>query len=116
MSRTAWLVITIVGLAAFIVGGGVALVDDGSRTLSASDAPAVMASSYPPALESPLSAIDPSVSLFVENEGDERGHAEQGKAKGHGKKGHEGHGKAKGHDKKGHDGHGKAHGHQGEED
>ena len=98
MSRTTWLVITIVGLAAFIVGGGVALVGDGSRTSSASNAPVVTVSSSPSALESPSSSVDPSVPLAAdESEGDEHGHGGHGKAKGHDKKGHQGHGKAKGH-------------------
>lgn len=49
MSRTTWLVVTICGLAAFIVGGGVALLDDGTGTSSVSNAPAVtVASPHPP--------------------------------------------------------------------
>jgi hypothetical protein len=101
-------VITIVGLAAFIVGGGVALVEDGSQPPSASNAPAVSvsSSSSTPALESPPASNAPSVSLAEdENEGDENGHGGHGKAKGHDKKGHEGHGRTKGHQ-----------GNQGEED
>lgn len=111
MSRTTWLVITIVGLAAFIVGGGVALVEEGSHPPSASNAPAVSVSSSSsiPALESPPASNDPSVSLAEhEDEGDENGHGEHGKEQGHDKqdkKGHEVHGKAKGHQ-----------GNQGEED
>lgn len=103
MSRTTWLVITIFGLGAFIVGGGVALVNDG-RTSAASNAPVVTISSSPPALASPSAPIDPSVSLAQdETEGDEPGKGGDGKAKDHDKKGHEGHGKAKGHDKAKHD-------------
>ena len=99
MSRTTWLVITIVGLGAFIVGGGVALVND-ERTSAASNAPGVTISASPPALASPSAPIDPSVSLAQdETEGDEPGKGGNGKAKGHDKKGH---------DKKGHEGHGKA--------
>ena len=44
-SRTTLLVIAIVGLVAFIVGGGVALMDDGDSTPSPSDPTAVTASS-----------------------------------------------------------------------
>ena len=103
MSRTTWLVITIFGLGAFIVGSGVALMDDGG-TSSASNAPVVTVSSSPPALASPSASIDPSVSLAQdETEGDDPEHGGNGKAKGHDKKGHEGHGKAKGHDKAKHD-------------
>ena len=109
MSRTTWLVITIFGLGAFIVGGGAALMDDGIGTLSASNAPVVTVSSSPPALSSPSASIDPSVSLAQdETEGEDPGQGGNGKAKGHDKKGHEGNGKAKGHDKAKHD--------QGEED
>ena len=101
MSRTTWLVITIAGLVAFIIGGGAALVDDGSRTSSASNAPVVTVSPSRPPMESHSPSVDPSVSLAAdEHEGDDPGH---------------GHGKAKGHDKKGHKGHGKAKGHQGDQ-
>lgn len=101
MSRTTWLVITIAGLVAFIIGGGAALVDDGSRTSSASNAPVVTVSPSRPPMESHSPSVDASVSLATEeNEGDDPGH---------------GHGKAKGHDKKGHQGHGKAKGHQGDQ-
>ena len=99
MSRTTWLVITIVGLAAFIVGGGVALLDDGSRTSSASNAPVVTAPPSMSATESPSPSptVDPPVTLAAEEaEGDEHGPGKHGKAKGHDKKGHEEHGKAKG--------------------
>jgi hypothetical protein len=105
VSRTTWLVITIAGLVAFIIGGGAALVDDGSQTSSASNAPVVTVSPSRPPMESHAPSVDPSVSLAAdEHEGDDPGH-------GHG------HGKAKGHDKKGHKGHkehGKAKGHQGD--
>ena len=103
VSRTTWLVITIAGLVAFIIGGGAALVDDGSRTSSASNAPVVTVSPSRPPTEPHSPSVDPSVSLAAdEHEGDDPGH---------------GHGKAKGHDKKGHRGHkehGKAKGHQGD--
>lgn len=98
MSRTTWLVVTICGLAAFIVGGGVALLDDGTGTSSVSNAPAVTVASSPPALESPPpSSLDPSVSAQDEDEGDDHGHGGKGQAHGHDKKEHEGNGKAKGH-------------------
>ena len=98
LSRTTWLVITIFGLAAFIVGGGVALVNDGTGAPSASNVPEVTVSSSPPARESPPSSIDPSASLAQdEGEGGDQGHGENGKAKGHDKEASEEHGKAKGH-------------------
>jgi hypothetical protein len=115
LSRTTWLVITIVGLIAFIVGGGAALVDEGSRIPAASNAPAVTISSSPPTLESPSSKVDPVSLVEDEHKGDEHGHGGHGKAKGHDKKGHEGHGKAKGRDEKGHEGHGEAKGHHGDQ-
>ena len=96
MSRTTWLVITIVGLGAFIVGGGVALMDDGTQAPSASNAPVLTASS-PPALKSPSSTGDPAVSLAQDgDEGNDHGHSRPGKAKGEDKKEKGEHGKAKG--------------------
>ena len=81
MSRTTWLVITIVGLTAFIVGGGVALLEDGNQPPAGSKALAVSASSpsSAPALELPA-APGPSVSLAEDEGHDNKGH---GKAKGH---------------------------------
>jgi hypothetical protein len=110
LSRTTWLVITIVGLTAFIVGGGVALVDGGTRTSSASNAPVVTAPPSPSATGSfsPSPSAEPPPVTLAEEEAEGDGHGKHGKAKGHDKKGHEEHGKAKGH----HD----HHGDQGEED
>ena len=113
MSRTTWLVITIAGLAAFIVGGGVALVDSGTRTSSASSAPVVTPPPSLPAKESPSPSVDPPVTLAAEEAGGhEHGHGKHDKPKGHdkpkdrGNKGHEEHGKPKGHHGH-HDDHGK---------
>lgn len=114
-SRTTWLVITIFGLLAFIVGGGVALFEDMRPSPPRTEATQMALS---PSLATPEET--PSVSL-AESLGDDGG---EGKAKGHSKakgskakdhgQGNEAHGKAKGHDKAGH-GHGK-HGHGGGED
>ena len=102
LSRTTWLVVTIVGLIAFIVGGGVALLEDVGPTPSRAEVTRETSS------PSTASRVSPTVSLELAEPPDDH-HDGEAKAKGHSKTkdhGKPGHGKAKGHDKPGHGNHG----------
>jgi len=71
-SRTTWLVISIVGLIAFIVGGGVALLDDGGSTPSPSvPAPRIVS-------PTPARSSSPAPSETPNEHGNEGGDQGQG--------------------------------------
>ena len=96
LSRTTWLVITIVGLIALIAGGGVALLEDVSPTPSRAEVTRITLS------PSPAAQVSPTVSLELAGPPDD--HGAEGQTEGHSKT--KDHGKAKGHDKPGHGNHG----------
>jgi hypothetical protein len=79
MSRTAWLVITIAGLVAFIVGGGVALVEDHGSVPGRTIVTRETVIADPEATQSPVSEpSEPAAVITTEGEGhgDNRGDRE----------------------------------------